>query len=563
MKRGNCNWYSRYDRKYLIVYIAIMIVMMAIVIIPGTSASHKTYMDKVGEVLKADHGWTDENGKEVQLYNFNLNEDETFFIYHQIPQELPYGTSLCFGSRNIYTDVYINDVLVEKIPEVTHTLYNKSPGTVWHFIKVPQEDYGGTIKIQIKNVYDKNCSSINDICFTEPANFVLRYIMNNMFHIVLCAIMFVMGFVFILFDLYAYFKIRKNPDVFFLGAFSVLVSLWSFFETGVVEIFARDTRALQNLKIYILTLVPVPILYYIKHYFGMKNLKLLNLIRDFTPVVFITCTVLKVTGIADSLESIFLVHINLGITALFIINQAIRRWVKNIKNHRHDSILFYLGFITICVACAIDLVRFYIGSGETDAALFIRIGLFAAILCYGVLGLGSVVEKVKNGLEAEVISKLAYHDGLTGVANRTAYQEKVDEYEKSKHVNVGVAMFDVNNLKTINDKYGHNSGDELIIKSASIIQKSFEDAGVCYRIGGDEFVVFISSKNIEESYKICIENMKTNISHANKNTPYDISIAYGMAVYDGKKSSKISDVLKVADERMYICKAKIKKKNNV
>ena len=57
--------------------------------------------------------------------------------------------------------------------------------------------------------------------------------------------------------------------------------------------------------------------------------------------------------------------------------------------------------------------------------------------------------------------------------------------------------------------------------------------------------------------------MKTNISNANKNTPYDISIAYGMAVYDSKKSSKISDVLKVADERMYICKAKIKKKNKV
>ena len=212
------------------------------------------------------------------------------------------------------------------------------------------------------------------------------------------------------------------------------MSLWSFFETGVVEIFARDTRALQNIKIYILALVPVPILYYIKHYFGMKDLKLLNLIRDFTFVVFAACTILKITGIADFLESIFLVHINLGITALFIVYQAIRRWVKNIKNHRHDSVLFYLGFITICVSCAIDLVRFYIGSGETDAALFIRLGLFVAILCYGVLGLGSVVEKVKSGLEAEVISKLAYHDGLTGVANRTAYQEKVDEYEKSSGV---------------------------------------------------------------------------------------------------------------------------------
>ncbi len=545
--------------KFLIFYVFMILSVFLIVKIPGFYTDQKNFLEKTGDIIKIEDSWTDENGNFIDLYDFNKQDKDEFFIYHIIPENLPEGTSLCFGTRNIYIDVYIDDKLVHTIPKEKGVMYNKSPGTMWHFINVSEADYGKTVKMYIQNVYDKNSSSINDVCFADSSVFILEYIFSKLWAILLCVLLFTMGAFFIFFDLYAYYKVRKKHDILFLGAFSMLLSLWSFLETGVTELFIADTRSLQNLKIYLLMLVPIPILYYMKHFFNMKNVKAMKGIRNVSVITFFVCTFLKIFNIADFVESIFLVHMSLIFTALFLAYKTIEKWVKNIREHKHDSILFYMGFIIICISCIIDLIRFYIGNGVTDAAAFIRIGLLLAVACYGTIGLSNISEKIKQGLESEVISKLAYQDGLTGVGNRTAYQKKLYEYGKNKNICVGLVMFDVNNLKKINDKFGHSVGDELIIKSANIIKDSFKDIGSCYRIGGDEFVVFISGKKIDEDYQKGIENMNTIISDENQKTQYEISIAYGMAVYNSKIDKDISDVLNKADEEMYICKEKIKK----
>lgn len=89
------------------------------------------------------------------------------------------------------------------------------------------------------------------------------------------------------------------------------------------------------------------------------------------------------------------------------------------------------------------------------------------------------INVVKLGARSEMISQLAYKDGLTGVGNRTLFKERLAELEENKnYVNeILFVMFDVNDLKYINDKMGHTVGDELIMKGATIINESFCNFG--------------------------------------------------------------------------------------
>jgi len=88
----------------------------------------------------------------------------------------------------------------------------------------------------------------------------------------------------------------------------------------------------------------------------------------------------------------------------------------------------------------------------------------------------------------EKLIKLSYHDTLTGLQNRNAYNRYIAECHKSRIWNVGIAFCDLNGLKQANDELGHLYGDKLIVKFSMILEKYFEAANL-FRISGDEFVI--------------------------------------------------------------------------
>ena len=86
---------------------------------------------------------------------------------------------------------------------------------------------------------------------------------------------------------------------------------------------------------------------------------------------------------------------------------------------------------------------------------------------------------------AELQTRYAYYDQMTGLQNRRAYSEKVEQLSKQLPVPCTLVMADINGLKETNDTLGHEAGDELIIGSAECLRKSFDGIETLYRIGGD------------------------------------------------------------------------------
>ena len=181
-----------------------------------------------------------------------------------------------------------------------------------------------------------------------------------------------------------------------------------------------------------------------------------------------------------------------------------------------------------------------------------------------VFGVQNIEENVKIEKEysekIRLATEMANSDALTGIKNRLAY-EKAEEHlnEEIKTGTISpfsVGVFDLNNLKKTNDKYGHEVGDELIRDAAKLICTTFTHSPV-YRIGGDEFAVILIGADFFDREKIFAKFQKI-ISHNKKNGRVVVASGYADFVFPNDKC--VGDVFEHADIQMYENKKKLKKK---
>lgn len=177
--------------------------------------------------------------------------------------------------------------------------------------------------------------------------------------------------------------------------------------------------------------------------------------------------------------------------------------------------------------------------------------------------LGNSFLKTVNHLKQHInyINSLAYRDSLTGIKNKTAYLEataRLDDEIRIGWPHFAVLVFDINNLKIINDTFGHDLGDEIIIQACTLIGQAFLQSPV-YRIGGDEIVVLVENP---ESHRISeqLNRFDQEIQRFNQTTDNSqrISIAKGVAYYNNQYDVCYNDVFKRADEAMYKNKQEMK-----
>lgn len=141
------------------------------------------------------------------------------------------------------------------------------------------------------------------------------------------------------------------------------------------------------------------------------------------------------------------------------------------------------------------------------------------------------------------------HDGLTGLYNREYFQVKKNEFNEIA-IPISVIVADLDDLKEVNDEYGHQMGDRLIIAAADCLKKFADDEMIVARIGGDEFIVMIPHKNsfeVEQYIKnVCLE-MK-EFSDTLPFSPIHISIGYE---YSLSSYGVMRQLMNKADQKMY------------
>ncbi len=150
----------------------------------------------------------------------------------------------------------------------------------------------------------------------------------------------------------------------------------------------------------------------------------------------------------------------------------------------------------------------------------------------------------------------AHHDELTGVGNKHAYvdleAELNERIENGEDVKFAMVVLDVNDLKTVNDTLGHQAGDAYIVNACRMITDAFPESTV-FRIGGDEFVVYVQGSDYTRIHERMEAIRRLNQEHRKSG---GIVIAAGMAEYAGDR--KVEDVFRRADSSMYDNKHSLK-----
>lgn len=147
-------------------------------------------------------------------------------------------------------------------------------------------------------------------------------------------------------------------------------------------------------------------------------------------------------------------------------------------------------------------------------------------------------------------------DGLTKLKNRASFESDLDNiYDKSRRISI--IMLDLNYLKKMNDNYGHDAGDEYIKKTGETLSDVFKEVGVCYRIGGDEFVIILDviDKNKIEDY---IQQIHHLFELKTMGIVGEHSLSIGYAIFDEELDQTLNETLKRADHMMYENKRRIK-----
>lgn len=172
-----------------------------------------------------------------------------------------------------------------------------------------------------------------------------------------------------------------------------------------------------------------------------------------------------------------------------------------------------------------------------------------------------VNEKAKTLMLREK-EHILYTDALTNIYNRNYYNDKVKDKLDSCEYPQTIIVSDINNLKIVNDNYGHLVGDELLKSFADTLKQSFHGCKLIIRMGGDEFLLIlenIDEKQAEKAILMVKEIISGKYIKINKNKTIEMSAAFGYATRKCSKES-IDSIIALADQRMYEDKKTIKDK---
>lgn len=551
---------------YLLGLLGMFSIILAIFISrqqPGQKIDEATYKNITAS-------WTlDREGTQAvdvkKLGEYMDAESGVLSMYYQLP-EMEKDASLVYRSKDVYTRILIDEEVIYETTPYESQFYNKSPGNLWNVLTVNSKYSGKCLELQISMVYDTKAITVDCLLLGDKADIILGLFADNIFGIIVSLLLVLLGVVLIVVDfLPSYGLAKKHHGLWWIGVYALFTGAWSLIETNIVQFCVKDMRILQLIDNMIMMIDTLPLILYIdSEYKILKNKAMRALAYIGVGYIFL-CVFEQYRGIKD-------MHymLNNGLYIMIITDFAMCIWLiiqffklKKAKEPVLNCFLMIMGLVSCCSCSIFETLR-SLQVDRMDRAGLLRIGMLGLCICFAIGSQVQTYKVMEQGLKYDLISKLAYSDGLTGLGNRTAYLEQLDEYGKhpKEAMQLGIVYLDVNNLKIVNDNYGHEYGDELIKIVAQIIDGSFGHFGKSYRIGGDEFCVLITDKELEEKYQKGLEIFNNLIDETNgaKSYMFDVQIAHGFAICKELTSEKIEEAIANADCQMYHNKTELKRK---
>ena len=438
---------------------------------------------------------------------------------------------------------------------------NKTVGSGYLFVNFPDEYQGKELTIQLTLAENKAFSSFDAIRIYEWQNAYRILLTENRLPMFLGCFLFIFGLMASFITIFALTFSRKYIRMLCISLFSICTGLWTLCYYNVISIFSIQLYSISLLEYLTLYLAPLPLIVYLWYDVAKLEKKLFKVCYWVLSTIHIAATFIMIglhaADIVHCAATLKYMQILIVCSLLYFIFIEI----MSFKSSRASDRLFLVGMLLVAVCVSYDLISYsvnrYLGRavltlrGVTSFGLVIFIFILIASFYF------EMTQKMMQETERNFLIKSAYTDELTQIHNRRYCMEYMNKIKDSESPDYTVICFDLNNLKTVNDTYGHAKGDILIKSAADVISESFGEHGVVARMGGDEFISIIETAEQEEIDRI-LTLFHSNISRKNQEvSDLNMSIAYGYASCSPKEYD-IEKIYQLADDRTYETKKQMK-----
>lgn len=544
------------NKKILAVWFVLLIILFFFLKSGFTSVRvmrfSETQETKVRELTDwkvSSSGQKDENGNYISTYTIRVplihNSSETMMFYTTHSD-----VSVYVEKERIYT-VSTN---------LSENTFQAVRSNRWDQFSVEKAYEGKRLRVVLKTPYKSVAERAPLFLLGNELDIVIMELKAALLSIFLAFAVFACGIAMCIYYVFSGKSRLKNYRTIYLGIFSAFIGFWFLINIPIVQFLIGNYMMLEYISYLIFGMLPIPFILFEKQIVAQKFGWLLSLIAVYIMLVQTGRVVLQMTGYMDLKESQTIIHVVILLSiAMFILLGIVNMYVNRESEKSLISRVNVIFLLVIAAGSGIDILTYYIypqgGGKEFNCSKFALL-LYIVSLVYATMK--ETEELVQKAQDAE---RLAYTDELTGLNNRTAYNEAVEKIDLTKGVHT-VFMCDLNNLKKCNDTMGHHWGDTYIKISAGIIQESFDDIGRAYRIGGDEFCI-ISDVDDPEQIQAAYDKLAYRVEEYNTGTSViEIGIAVGYARYDANIDKNLEDTRIRADQRMYLNKEMIKNKKN-
>ena len=490
-------------------------------------------------------GWHTLSGEEISLSQL---PKESVSIQHSLAGKDTVGKAICFKTSDSNITVSFDENTAYEYQYVQRwALYGKSYGMYFHTVPIPND--ASTVTVKLTPLYEAAAPRISMLRIEKSGEFLNSLYQTELPGFALCVLILLYGVMMLIVGILTRGTSESsNIDFFSLGAFSILIGVYSVNETGVLQMITERpefVRFCAAVSLMFISYFPVSFIASVTHQRKTVCLPILFLQNILN---FAVTVLLSLLGISDVARMLTLSHIGIAaavIMTFYLMWQAVRK-KTNDKNFLHTIIT---GMSFAMAGAGVDLLRYLlIPNRLLGNSIFTRVGVLIFVV---LMGIHLMRERARIAVERErsaLMEKLAYTDGMTGLPNPRAFYEKETEI-RTQQIDCIVVQLDINNLKRVNDIYGHVPGDRHIIGAANIISSCFADIGTCFRTGGDEFIVIAQE---ELAVKNALEELETMMQHYNETEkpPVPMQIAYGYAIYSAQ-TDVLETVEQLADQRMY------------
>jgi diguanylate cyclase (GGDEF)-like protein len=485
-------------------------------------------------------------------------------VYFRIPQ-LTEATSLVFWSKNGSAKVLLEDECVYETDLLENRAYNKTAGNRWNIVTFEVEDSGKLVTLQAMDGYANKVTTINRLYWGDKAAIILNLIKEKTPGIMVALSMFIVGTALVIVDISIHMmKIHAGHANLYLGIFAGTVAVWCLIETDVLQFLVEDFQLLQTVSNSCLIIAVIPLMMYMDYLFDFLKHPSAKLFLAFYYIYVAVAVVLHWLGIKDLHEMLPVARLFLCLSGTLLLYWVVWKTIVMRRQGQRSKILYLrlVGVVVMFAGLMFEMLRYEIAK-MPDSATVMRPALLIFVLCFGIGDLVEMSVLIRQGMSYKFVSRLAYTDGLTELGNRTAYLEQLEKYRIDAPIELGIVFLDVNNLKQVNDNYGHEEGDNIIKAVAEVIDNSFGKYGSAYRIGGDEFCVLLEGENARGRYEEAKEEFQDAIKNVNQreNGFGTMQIAHGFAVCDSFRMEELNYAIDLADKNMYLDKARLKRAN--